>query len=416
MKVTMVIPTYWGRKKSESFRETDSIYDHPTPLDETGTLGRALESLSILNNKDFNLVILGVSTAQDIREEVESKISSIVKKSAPDAETLFFSYSHLTKVHQHLTQHNKESFIPLLQLDGYSNVRNLCLFSAHFSGSEVAVLIDDDEIFEDPLFMEKALEFIGKTREDNHVLAVAGYYINPDGDFLINKEISPWMVHWNKIDCMNRAFKKVIGQGPRLKETPFVFGGNAVIHRDLFVQVPFDPLITRGEDIDFLINARMFGYKFFLDNQLSIKHEAPPKPHPEWRKVREDIYRFVFEKRKLETQEALPGMVKITAEDLGIYPGEFLKEDQEERIIRSNKMLAMDYSSKDDKKGVAECMKNIHLAQTALPAEVNPFKNLVNLQKSWINLMEHFSSKKVRQEVCGQLGFPHLYGRKMRGL
>ncbi len=406
MKVTMVIPTYWGRKKSEDARETDSIYDHPTPLDQEGTLARALESLSILKNKDFNLVILGVSTAPDIREEVESKISSIIKDTAPDAETLLFSYSHLAKIHQHLIQNNKESLLPFLQLDGYSNVRNLCLFSAHLSGSDVAVLIDDDEIFEDPLFMKKALEFIGQKHQEMDVLAVAGYYINPDGDYLINKEIQSWMEHWNKIDGMNRAFQEIIGQAPRLKETPFVFGGNAVIHRNLFMQVPFDPMITRGEDIDFLINARMFGFKFFLDNQLSIRHEAPPKPHPEWRKVREDIYRFVFEKRKLETQETLPGMVRISAEDLGIYPGEFLKEDQEERIIRSNKMLAMDYTSKGDKKGAAECMENIHIAKTAIPPEVNPFENLIRLQKNWKNLMEHFSSKRVRQEAGAPLGFP----------
>jgi len=401
----MVIPSYWRRNKSEGRRETDSVYDHPTPLDEEGTLGRALKSISILKNKDFNLVILGISTARDIQEAVESRISSIMKDSSPGAETLFFSYSHLTKTHQQLTQHNKEQFIPLLQLDGYSNIRNLCLFSAHLLGSEVAVLIDDDEIFEDPLFMEKALEFIGKKHQGNNVLAVAGYYVNPDNDFLINKEIPSWMTRWNKIDCMNRAFKKVIGQGPRLKETPFVFGGNAVIHRDLFLKVPFDPSITRGEDIDFLINARMFGFKFFLDNQLSIKHDAPPKSHPEWRKVREDIFRFVFEKRKLEAQEPIPGMVNITAEDLGIYPGEFLREDLEDRIFISNVMLAMDYLSEGDKKGAMECMRSISLAMTTPPPEANPFQNLTKLQKDWKNLMEYFSSEKVRLEVCRQLNW-----------
>ncbi len=406
MKVTMVIPSYWDRKKSEGRKDTDSVYDHPTPLDEEGTLGRALKSISILKNKDFSLVILGASTARDIRQEVEARISSIVKDSAPETETLLFSYSHLAVIHQYFTQHNKGQFIPLLQLDGYSNIRNLCLFSAHLLGSEVAVLIDDDEIFEDSLFMDKALEFIGKKHEGHDVLAVAGYYINPDNDYLINKDIPPWMTHWNKIDCMNRAFKEVIGREPRIKETPFVFGGNAVIHRDLFMRIPFDPSITRGEDIDFLINTRMFGFKFFLDNQLSIKHDAPPKPHPEWRKVREDIYRFVFEKKKLATQEPLPDMDKITAEDLGIYPGEFLREDLEERILRSNVMLAIDYLSEGDKRGAMECMKNIRLARTTPPPESNPFQDLLRLQKSWENLMEHFSSEKVRQEVCVQLNFP----------
>jgi hypothetical protein len=382
MKVTMVIPSYWRRKKTEKRKETDSVYDHPTPLDGKDTLSRALESVSILKNKDFNLVILGVSTAQEIQEKVESRLSSIVKNSAPGVEVLFFSYSHLKQIHENLTQNKKEEFIPLLQLDGYSNIRNLCLFSAHLLGSETAVLIDDDEIFEDPLFMEKALEYIGK------------------------KQTPFWMTHWNKIDCMNRAFKEVIEKEPRLKETPFVFGGNAVIHRDLFMQVPFDPGITRGEDIDFLINARMFGFKFFLDNQLSIKHDAPPKTHPEWLKVREDIYRFMFEKKKLETQESIPRMVHVSAEDLGIYPGEFLKDDLEERIFRSNIMLAMDYLSKGDKKGVEECMKNISLAQSVPSSGISPFQNLIQLQKDWTNLMDYFSSKTMRQEACRQICFP----------
>jgi len=403
----MVIPSYWGRKKSEGWKETDAVYDHPTPLDEKGTLGRVLKSLSILENKDFNLVVLGVSTAQDIQGDVESKISSIVKETAPELKTIFFSYSHLAKIHQYLTSHSLEKFISLLQLNGYSNVRNLCLFSAHLLGSEIAVLIDDDEIFEDPRFMEKALEFIGKKIQGDKILAVAGYYINPDNDFLLSKEVVPWMTYWNKIDCMNRAFKEIIGKAPRLKETPFVFGGNMVVHRDLFTYVPFDPFVPRGEDIDYLINARMFGFKFYLDNQLSIKHDAPPKTHPLWRTIREDIFRFVFEKSKLEAQEPAPGMKRIRAEDLDPFPGEFLKEDLEDRIFHSNLMLAIDYLRQGDKRGTMECMNNIYLAKTKAIPEINSFQNLLQLQKTWKNLMEYFSSKKARREVCSQLHFPH---------
>ena len=399
----MVIPSYWGRKKDEGWRKTDTVYDHPTPLDEDGTLGRLLESISILENKDFTLVILGVSTAKDIQEDVESKISSILKETATDVNTLFFSYSHLAKIHQYLIDNGKEKFNSLLQLDGYSNIRNLCIFLPHLLGSDVAVLIDDDEIFEDPRFMDKAREFIGQEKDGNKILAVAGYYINPDNDFLINKEIEPWMTHWNKIDCMNRAFKEIIGEDPRLKETPFVFGGNLVAHRDLFTVVPFDPTITRGEDIDFLINARMFGFKFYLDNKLSIKHDAPPKTHPVWQRVREDILRFMFEKSKLETQEPLPDMVRITAEDLDPYPGEFLKKGLEERLLQSNIMLSKEYLREGDRDGALECLINIHLAKTEdLPPE-NPFQKLLKLQKTWKDLMEYFASEKVSREVCNLL-------------
>lgn len=404
MQVTMVIPSYWGRKKEEKWRETDTIYDHPTPLDGEGTLGRLLESLSLLKNKNFRVVILGVSTAEDIQGKVEQKVTSLAKEMPIGVETLVFSYSHLSKIHQFMTRENRSDLIPLLRLDGYSNVRNLCTFLPHLLGSEIAVLIDDDEIFEDPDFMDKALESIGKEEHGERVLAVAGYYINPDDDFLLNREIHPWMTYWNKIACMNRAFKEFIAKDPRLKVTPFAFGGNLVIHRDLFSRIPFDPCVSRGEDIDFLINARMFGFKTYLDNQLSIKHDAPPKTSPIWQRVREDIFRFVFEKKKLEGQKGYPGIHPIHAGDLDPYPGEFLKDDLEEKIFRSNQMLATDYHAKGDTIGAIECMRNIYLAKTKAIPNDNPYYKLLRLQTDWEKLMDFFSSEKVADEAIAMSG------------
>ncbi len=196
---------------------------------------------------------------------------------------------------------------------------------------------------------------------------------------------------------------EIIAKGPRLKESPFAFGGNMVVHRNLFKLVPFDPAITRGEDIDFLINARMFGYKIYLDNELSIKHLAPPKSHPLWRRLREDIYRFVFEKSKLKAQKPSPETVMISAEDLDPYPGEFLKEDLDDKIFRSNQMLAIEYLHQDEKKAAMECMKNIYLAQTdALPKE-DPFENLLKLQKMWKSLMDY--TEKRAEELCQKIEF-----------
>jgi hypothetical protein len=404
MKTTMVIPSYWGREKEEGRKETDTIYDHPTPLDEEGTLGRLLDSISLIKNKDFRLVILGVATAPDIQEETEKKLESVIADSAKDVEAHLFSNSHLSKIHQFLCQYKREEMIPLLQLDGYSNVRNLCTFVPHLMGSEIAVLIDDDEIFEDPDFMDKALEFIGQEKHRDRILAVAGYYINPDDDFLLKREILPWMTYWNKIDCMNRAFQQIIAEEPRLKVTPFVFGGNLVLHKDLFTRIPFDPSVPRGEDIDFLINARLFGFKTYLDNQLAIKHKAPPKTSPKWEQVRQDIFRFVFEKKKLEGQEGYPGLHHLQASELDPYPGEFLKDELEEKIYRSNQMLAMDYLSAGDTQGAMECMRNIYLAKTQADSDENPYYNLLRFQTDWEQLMDFFSSKEVAGEVLGITG------------
>ena len=403
MKMTMVVPSYWRRNKNESQLPTDTVYDHPTPLDEEGTLGRLLKSLSILDNKDFNVVILGVANSPDIQEDVEQKLTSIIANSSPSVQTHLFSYSHLKKILAFLEETNREDRASLLKLDGYSNIRNLCLFIPHLLGSEVAVLIDDDEYFEDPLFMNKATEFIGRTQGDKKILAVAGYYINPDDDYLINKDISPWMIYWNKNDSMNRAFQKTIATSPRLKETTFAFGGNLLVHKELFTQIPFDPRVSRGEDIDFLMNARMFGFKVFLDNELSIKHDAPPKTFPLWQQVREDIQRFIFQKKKLETQESHPHMSFLRADDLDPYPGEFLKDDLNDRIFRSNHMLAIDYISQGNTEGALECMKNIELAGKLDSLKENPFQDLCALQKEWKQLMAVFENRKKAEAAASTI-------------
>jgi len=272
MKVTMVIPSYWARESKVGWKEGDAIYDHPTPLDNEDTLLRTIRSIEILKDKDFQLIILAVATSEDIASQVEKKVDSIITSASLTlgVKVSLFANSQLRQVHDLLINAGKKEYIDLLQLRGYSNIRNLCMFIPHILGSEVAVLIDDDEVFEDPNFMTKAKEIIGNTREGKRVNAVAGYYLQPDGDYLLKKTFYPWMKYWDQYERMNEAFNKFIGTEPRWKEVPFVFGGNMIIHRNLFTVVPFDPHVPRGEDIDFLINAKMFGFNFFLDNNYLL--------------------------------------------------------------------------------------------------------------------------------------------------
>ncbi|MEE8167583.1 MAG: hypothetical protein V3T58_01760 [Candidatus Hydrothermarchaeales archaeon] len=398
MKVTMVIPSYWARNSEVGWKEGDAVYDHPTPLDEEGTLPRAIQSTDKLEDKDFQLVILVVATAEDIEKRAEEKVARIIKSTATKVEVLLFGRSYLEQVHNLLRNEGKE-YVDLLQLRGYSNVRNLCMFIPHVLDSEVAILIDEDEVFEDLRFMSKAKEFIGKSTGGKTVNAVAGYYLQPDGGYRIKKTFHPWMEHWDQYERMNEAFDKIIGTEPRLKETPFVFGGNMVVHRSLFTVVPFDPSVPRGEDIDFLINAKMFGFNFFSDNQLDIKHLPPPKVHPTWRRLREDIYRFLFERAKIAKQKKEEGMTKIYPEDFDPYPGCFLKDDLDEKIRRSCEMLAIEYLSNGDREGNEEALNNIILAETDAVPEFDPFQNLCRLQKRWQGLMEYSSKREIRSSI-----------------
>jgi len=229
--------------------------------------------------------------------------------------------------------------------------------------------------------------------------AVAGYYLQPDGNWRLSKPKMPWMEYWDQADRMNEAFEEIIGREPRLKETPFVFGGNMVIHREVFTRIPFDPNITRGEDIDFLINMRMFGYKFFLDNTLSIKHLPPPKPHQVWRQLRQDIYRFVYERAKIRDQEPVEGMVCIQVEDLDPYPGAFLKDDLEEKISQASAVLAKLYGEEGKEAYAKEALRNIEIAAVEAAPNFNVFNHLRQLQQSWERMMDFAGQAAPREKI-----------------
>jgi CRP-like cAMP-binding protein len=384
MKTVMVIPTYWSREKAVGWQPGDIVYDHPTPIDQKGTLSKTLESMKVLEDKDFSLVVLACSTAADIEKDVEERVLELVHEVDPPVETFVISYSHLYKMQEVLKQADSENLLDILSLRGYSNIRNMCLLIPYTLGAEIAVLIDDDEYFDDPAFISKAREFIGSRFMGQTIDGVAGYYMNAQGTYYddVPEEIH-WMTYWDRFGSKREAFDKVIPGDPRLKLTPFAFGGCMIIHRLLFRTVPFDPRLTRGEDTDYVLNARMFGFNFFLDNELSIQHRPLPKIHPTWQSFREDIFRLLYSRAKINGQTEQVNMTLVTAEDFDPYPGEFLKDTLDDKILKTNLILALDYLSNDRVEDAKETIRNIWLAQTkAIPVE-NPFVAYLKFQRRW---------------------------------
>jgi len=151
-----------------------------------------------------------------------------------------------------------------------------------------------------------------------------------------------------------------------------------VIHKNLYQIVPFDPNIPRGEDIDYLINAKMFGFDFFLDNKLSIKHLPPQKTHSIWKRTREDIYRFI----------EVSNMRTVTAKDFSPYPGEFLTGELEDKIFKTNLLLALEYLANNKVEACKESIKNIYLSIHEAIPEKDPFTAYRKIQKYWEKLID----------------------------
>ena len=133
MKVCMVIPSYWARESKDGWIAGDAVYDHPTSLDEDGTLLRALQSLDVLEDRDFQVVVIAAVTAGDIEYRVKEKVAGIIEKASEtvDVDIKLFDRSHLGEIHDLLQSRGMDEYVPLLQLRGYSNIRNLCLFIPH---------------------------------------------------------------------------------------------------------------------------------------------------------------------------------------------------------------------------------------------------------------------------------------------
>lgn len=394
MRMVMVVPTYWSRPSHEEWQEGDLVFDHPTPRDGIDTLGRFLRSMSVLDEQPSELVVIAVPTAADIESRVVERVKKIVAEQAMQIPAYLLCPSHLEKILLELGE-NSGQYQSLLSLSGYPHVRNACLIAGRLLRADVVVLIDDDEVFEDPYFIKKVREGVGREHQGKKILSLAGYYLNPDGGYLLNKSATEWGRHWPKYEVMDDAFRQFIGRPPRYKDSPFVFGGNLSLHADLYTTLPFDTGVTRGEDIDYLMMARMYGTPTILDNTLSIKHLAPPKSHPQWQQFRQDAIRFAFQKAKL-TSEPASGMIRLTPEDFDPYPGFFLRDDLDERIERTSGLLAEYYYHTGKGKAAAEASATIEIARKAGNPAINPLEAFAEQRLRWCELMEILGEERFR--------------------
>jgi hypothetical protein len=392
MKTVIFIPTYWTRESHKGVKWTDVPHDHPTPIDKAGTLERAVLSLKTLEDRDFVFLVMAASSSESMNKQAQDRVLEILRKCCPsDIQTYVFSHPHLDLLKNYFKEHGGSEFLRYLDIHGYSNMRNLSLILAQLLNADIMVSLDDDEYVTDPRFLSKAKENIGKTVNGIKVDGVTGYYIDQSGDYHVSQKDGEWMKHWNKADVMNRTFDKFISRPPRLKLTPFALGGCMVHGRKLMERIPYDPLIQRGEDIDYLINARMFGLNVFLDNKLSVVHDPPPKQHPLWRQFMIDAIRFVYERQKILSQKK----VIITAEDLEPYPGEFLKNDLEEKIKLASTALSEEFFEKGEDESADFSLEIPRMA--SLNTKLNPYTHLVELRSMWKRLTSFIRESDLRK-------------------
>jgi glycosyltransferase involved in cell wall biosynthesis len=324
----VIIPTFWTKPQAKRGRtrtpvdDLSSVYDHPTPIDSDGSLPECLRSLQKVVGLG-KVVIVVATTDESIEHRAEDKVREIVDE-FPDLDAFVFGPAELGSLHRRLEQLEFADMIDGVTLKGYGAVRNVGLMAAAVLGHEVVVFIDDDEIVTNSDFLQRAMYGLGRKFEDGTpLLAKSGFYTDAEGRWQTNS-VPHWTdMFWRRRDAFNAAMTEVM-KPPRVKPTNIAFGGCMALHRDMFANVSFDPWILRGEDVDYVISARMHGGGVYMDDEWSVVH-LPPEPVSEAIRFRQDAYRFVYEQRKIEFAKSQVDLRQVTPKSMMPYPGPFLE-------------------------------------------------------------------------------------------
>lgn len=310
--IWIVIPTYWGDAGT-------GIYDHPTPLEGKSTLLFLLESLLQQNPPfDFSTLILVSTTAPEYSDLATERVRQIISPYTEKLNLFLANQETAQCLDQELQSHNLD--LGIRSMRGYAAVRNLQLLLPATMGAEIIIAIDDDETLPNN-YLEQARKWIRRDYEGVKITGIAGPYLNKDGSAYIDEAKKVRNILIDKSVYMNETMRQLMTDPNEVKKTPMALGGNMIFHRDLFTQVGFDPAITRGEDTDYLINARMVGHIFYFDPKLTITH-LPPRyfEAPQYAKMRQDVIRFIYEREKLR-------LYHLSASEFLPYPGILLEDD-----------------------------------------------------------------------------------------
>ena len=328
MNPAIVIPTYVSSRSVSANRTVASTYDHVTPLSQQGELPRLLESLQRVEGvgQIFVLVACEPALARQATDKMRNLVSHF-----PQLSIAVVGLAEALIVQRRMEQLGLGHLTKEVCLTGYGSIKNMGLVLANTFGYDSVIFIDDDEIIDDPDFMRKAVYGLGKiTRKGVPILAKTGYYLNSEGTYRSMSQ-NKWYNHfWQQGKAFNAWIEQAM-RGPRLSRSNHVCGGCLILHREAFRRLSFDPWIARGEDLDYMLDLRMYGSDIWFDNEWVLRHLPPAERH-EGSRFRQDIYRWLYEFRKMEYSRAQIDLLQVKPSSLEPYPGPFLEENVGRRV------------------------------------------------------------------------------------
>ncbi|HOI23429.1 MAG TPA: hypothetical protein PLD45_09175 [Spirochaetales bacterium] len=344
----MIIPTYWSTPDISSWK----VFDHPVPISEEGTLQRTLDNLENIGYPDA--VILFPAPADTA---IEARVKGLAAGRSLDIRV--FSETDIAAIRVILGRRGfPAELLRAVDLNSYGGVRNMGLLYAALHGFENIVMIDDDECVDEG-YRSAALRYMGERVEGREVLGKTGCVLDEEGRKLYDGQASFVLENWPKDELFNALVRESLEADKRLSDCAMAFGGNMVLNREMYTQVPFDPYGTRGEDDDYVLNARYCGFSFFFDQDLLLLHLPPKRKGEYWARHRQDIFRFKYIREKAR-------LFGLDPKSLGIFLEYFTQDDLEYKAVSSSIFGALQFVD-SDRNEFREFLNNAVLAETLPP-------------------------------------------------
>jgi glycosyltransferase involved in cell wall biosynthesis len=198
----------------------------------------------------------------------------------------------------------RASFSALLSqsFSPYSTARNLGIYCAcRAFNPEKIVFLDDDCYLKRPKRLMAALQLVGKKIDGKELVAISGLY--EDLSLYIRKrrhyeEPTPTSILTGMNSFLKRSF--LTGQEQRLALMPYhTLGGALILSKKVFLSLPFDPFVPRGEDHAYCVDLKnRYGrdFTFARDNLFIVQHDKRLETSRTLQEINalRDIFRFVY--------------------------------------------------------------------------------------------------------------------------
>lgn len=334
MNPAIVIPSYWDRGDRPASLGERGVYDCTTPIDKpVPELELCLSSLERVRGV-IRVIVLLVAPPE-CEAEARERVTSVCRAHA-DLNPLVIGSpeaSHVQRAVQRVAHHVAGETVSLC---GYGAIKNMGLAVASVLGHDVVVFLDDNKVALDESFLVDAVFGLGSvTRQNLKILAKSGCFIDAF-DSPYAEPTGEWSEkYWSKAADFNKVMERAQTAPTRITRSNHLCGGCCALHAAAFTKVPFDPYITRGEDLDYVLDLRANGMDVWFDNKWRVRARTPEEMAPAPSVFMQDVHRWLYEYRKLEAMNARRDLRTITPESLMPYPAPWLSSEVRGRVFKT---------------------------------------------------------------------------------